>query len=60
MYLLKHPRPNVFCRAWVWKMRAFNDATIGVTSEADSDGAFPQEKSHHAEPGWGIVIEESL
>ena len=35
-------------------------STIGVTGEDDSDGAFPQEKTHLAEPGWGTVIVEPL
>jgi hypothetical protein len=40
--------------------RAYSGSTIVVTGEDDSDGAFPQEKTHLAEPGWGTVIVEPL
>jgi hypothetical protein len=39
---------------------AYSGSTIGVTGKNDSDGAFPQEKTHLAEPGWGTVIVEPL
>ncbi len=59
MNLVMHPRPSLSAGPGYSKC-GLSDSTIGVTGEDDSDGAFPQEKTHHAEPGWGIVLEESL
>jgi hypothetical protein len=59
MNLLMQPRPDLSVGPGRSKF-GLSDSTIGVTGEDNSDGAFPQEKTHHAEPGWGIVIEESL
>jgi hypothetical protein len=59
MNLLMHPRPDLSVGPPCYQS-GLSDSTIGVTSEDDSDGSFPQEKTHHAEPGWGRVIEEPL
>jgi hypothetical protein len=40
------------------QITGYSGSTIGVTGQDDSNGAFPQEKTHLAEPGWGTVIVE--
>ena len=41
-------------------MIPYSGSTIGVTGEDALDGAFPQEKTHLTESGWGTVIVKPL